>query len=123
MNHKPEVEIRFGDVLENVVATREEDPMRWIIRWTDFRTFRDHEAIVHADSREAAEAIAGERKMTVTYLGPADHGAEGSRGSLSCLSEPVGTLQVVSLVSCGIATIGILLQAAGMLSSRIWLPF
>jgi hypothetical protein len=98
--------------------------MRWLIRWTDFRTFRDYETIVNADSREEAKAIADERKIPVTYVGPAD-GEDGQAlgASLSCMGQPLRTLHVVSLMLCGMATIGILLQSGGMLASHIWMPF
>jgi hypothetical protein len=97
--------------------------MRWLIRWTDFRTFRDQETIVNAGSREEAEAIAGQRQIPVTYIGPADGGEVDAGGpEFSCLGHPVGQLHVVALMACGVGTIGVLLHAAGMLSSRIWMP-
>jgi hypothetical protein len=95
---------------------------RWLIRWTDFRTFRDYETIVNADSREEAEAVAGERRMSVTFVGPVDE--EGDPVvELSVFGQPVAAPQVVSLMMCGLATIGVLLQSLGMLSNRIWVPF
>jgi hypothetical protein len=96
--------------------------MRWIIRWTDFRTFQDYETVVDADSREAAEAIAGERRITVTSVEPVgDDGAAPSGVPLSLLGRPLRAMQVASLMLCGLATIGVLLQSAGMLSP-VWMP-
>jgi hypothetical protein len=31
-------------------------------------------------------------------------------------------MQVASLMLCGVATIGVLLQSAGMLSNPVWMP-
>ena len=104
--------------------------MRWLIRWTDFRTFRDYETIIDADSREAAEAVARERRITLTYLEPVD-GDENidakSLGvrlswSLSFLGKPLRTPQVVALLLCALATVGVLLQAVGVLRHHIWMP-
>ena len=97
--------------------------MRWTIRWTDFRTFRDYEMVVDADSREEAEAIARERRITVTYVGPTgDDDAAPPGPSLSLLGKPLRAMQVASLMLCGVATIGVLLQSAGVLSNPVWVP-
>ena len=91
--------------------------MRWTIRWTDFRTFRDYEMVVDADSREEAEAIAAERRITVTCVEPiGDDDAAPPTVPLSLLGKPLRAMHVASLMLCGVATIGVLLQSAGMLS-------
>ena len=97
--------------------------MRWTIRWTDFRTFRDYEAVVDADSREQAEAIAGERRITVTSVEPmGDDGGVPSTVPLSLLGKPLRAMQVASLMLCGVATTGVLLQSGGMLANPVWMP-
>ena len=93
--------------------------MRWLIRSTDFRTFQESETIIDADTREAAEAVARERRLTVTSVEPLDgDDASASRDatlSLSFLGKPLRKLQLVSLMLCGLATIGVLLQSGGVL--------
>jgi len=97
--------------------------MRWIIRWTDFRTFRDYEMVVDADCREQAEAVARERRITVTSVEPmGDDDAASSSVPLSLLGKPLRAMQVASLMLCGITTIGVLLHSAGMLSNPVWMP-
>jgi hypothetical protein len=102
--------------------------MRWLVRSTDFRTFRDSETIIDADTREQAEAIARDRRMTVTSVEALDGGDNdnvepwGMTLSLSFLGKPLRKLQLASLMLCGVATIGVLLQAGGMLANRIWIP-
>jgi hypothetical protein len=97
--------------------------MRWTIRWTDFRTFRDYEMFVDADSREQAEAAARERRITVTSVEPmGDDDAVPSGVPLTLLGRPLRAMQVASLMLCGITTIGVLLHSAGMLSSPVWMP-
>ena len=95
--------------------------MRWLIRSTDFRTFQEHETIIEADTRAAAETVARERRMTVTSVEPLDgdeHQTNSPRAtlSLSFLGKPLHSLQLVSLMLCGLATIGVLLQSGGVLS-------
>ena len=95
--------------------------MRWLIRSTDFRTFQEHETIIDADTRAAAEAIARERRMTVTSLEPLDGDEDHASSpratlSLSFLGKPLRSLQLVSLMLCGLATIGVLLQSGGILT-------
>ena len=97
--------------------------MRWVIRWTDFRTFRDYETVVDADSREEAEAIASERRITVTSVEPmGDDDAVPSGVPLSLFGRPLRAMQVASLMLCGIATIGVLLQSGGVLANPVWMP-
>ena len=97
--------------------------MRWTIRCTDFRTFRDYEMIVDADSREQAEAIAAERRITVTSVEPmGDEDAAAAGAALTLLGKPLRAFQVASLMLCGVATIGVLLHSAGMLSNPVWMP-
>jgi hypothetical protein len=103
--------------------------MLWVIRWTDFRTFKDHSIVVEAESQEAAEAVARKRRVMPTYLAPASEAdvqaareeqrlwKYGSEGSFECFGQPVGGLQVAFLVLLGISTIGILLQVTGILAS------
>ena len=97
--------------------------MRWTIRWTDFRTFRDYETVVDADSREEAEAVAHARRITVTSIEPIDDdGAVPSTLRLTLLGRPLRAMQVASLMLCGVATIGVLLYSAGMLANPVWMP-
>jgi|SRR5688500_618007 hypothetical protein len=103
--------------------------MMWVIRWTDFRTFKEHAMVVEADSREAAEAIARKRRVTPTFVGQADdtdvQAARAERtlwryeseDPLACFGRPVGGLQVACLITLGVSTIGVLLQVTGLLAS------
>ena len=103
--------------------------MLWVIRWTDFRTFKEHAMVVEADSREAAEAIARKRRVTPTYIGQADDAdVQAARTErqlwrydaeepLAVFGRPVGAFQIACLIALGVSTIGILLQVTGLLAS------
>lgn len=103
--------------------------MLWVIRWTDFRTFKEHAMVVEADSREAAEEIARKRRVTPTFIGRADEtdvqAARTERrlwryeaeDSLACFGRPVGGLQIACLIALGVSTIGVLLQVTGLLAN------
>jgi hypothetical protein len=101
--------------------------MFWVIRWTDAKTGDDQAIVVEAESRAAAETTALKRNIPVVHLGPADDGdiAAARDANLlwrytptaqwSCFGEPVGMMQLVSLMLCGVCTIGVLLQSSGVL--------
>ena len=102
--------------------------MMWVIRWTDFRTFKEHAMVVEAETREAAEEIARKRRVTPTYIGAADESdVQAARAErklwrcesdeLACFGRPVGGLQIACLIVLGISTIGVLLQVTGLLAS------
>ena len=103
--------------------------MLWVIRWTDFRTFKEHSMVVEADSREAAEAIARKRRVTPTYIGSADEAdVQAARDDrrlwryeseepLALMGHPIGRFQVACLLLLGVSTIGVLLQVTGLLAS------
>jgi hypothetical protein len=109
--------------------------MYWVIRWTDKVTGEDQAIVVEAKSRTLAETIALKRDIPVVFIGPADDDdvAAAREAKLlwrytpdshwSCFGQPVGTRQLACLMLCGIWTIGLLLQSAGVLIPRIQFQF
>ena len=108
--------------------------MYWVIRWTDPQSNEDRAIVVEARSQSAAETFALKRDIPVAYLGPADDAdvamASASKllwryssaaAGLTCFGTPVRSAHVACLALCGLWTIGLLLQSAGVLRSEI--PF
>ena len=102
--------------------------MFWVIRWTDPKTGQDQAIVVEAESRAAAETTAVKRNIPVVHLGEADDAdlAAAREANLlwrytpncstwKCFGQPVGALQLACLMFCGVCTIAILLQSAGIL--------
>ena len=107
--------------------------MLWVIRWTDLKSGEDQAIVVEAPSRAAAETIARKRDIPVVVVSVAtDEDVAAAREAkrlwrytretgTHCFGRPVNTRQVACLMLCGVWTIGVLLQSAGVLQAR--LPF
>ena len=105
--------------------------MFWVIRWTDLKTGVDHAIVVEAKTRAAAETIALKRDLPGVYIGTAEdadiaQARDNKRlwcytrqRGLRCFGQPITTRQLVCLVLCGIWTIGIILQALGILRAPV----
>ena len=102
--------------------------MFWVIRWTDAKTGDDQAIVIEAESRAGAETTALKRNIPVVHLGPADdadvvaaraanllwrYTPEGT--GWTCFGYPVGPTQLAFFMLCGVCTIGVLLQSAGVL--------
>ena len=108
--------------------------MFWIIRWTN-RQGVDESIVVEAGSRVVAETIALKRDIPVVVIehaSDADVAAARETKRLwrqtprvaerTCFGRPVAGRQVACLLLCGLWTIGVLLQAGGVLPTLIRLP-
>jgi hypothetical protein len=109
--------------------------MYWVIRWTNPQTGEDHSAVVEATSRVVAETIALKRDIPVVFIGEAGGddvraareakmlwGAAQPAGR-TAFGCPVAMRQIACLMLCGVWTIGVLLQASGVLPPLMRLHF
>lgn len=95
--------------------------MFWVIRWTDEQTDRDLAAVVEADSRDAAEAIARAANVPFIFIARASRtdieDAQAGRlatldspasapaaSSYTCLGRPLAPAQLAALLLLGVAT-------------------
>ena len=108
--------------------------MFWVIRWTDRQTGADQSIVVEAKSRTVAETIALKRDIPVVFIGEADDAdvAQARDARLlwqyshenrrTCFGQPIASRQLACLRLCGLWTIGVLLQSAGILTIGLRLP-
>ncbi len=104
--------------------------MFWVIRWTDLKTGQDLAFVVEAQSRAAAETVALKRDIPLVFLGPADDADIAAARQAKrlwrytrdagrrCFGRPIGGRQLACVMLCGVWTIGVLLQSAGVLAAR-----
>src|SRR5262245_59796006 len=107
--------------------------MFWVIRWSDLKTNEDHAIVVEAESIVAAKTIALKRDIPVVHMGEASDAEVAAAREANrlwrytrppgrrCFGQPVSSGQLACLMLCGIWTIGVILQADGLMM-RVPLP-
>lgn len=99
--------------------------MMWVIRWTDERTAQDRSMVVEADTKAAAEYMAAKRGIPVVIVEEASRqdikdaqlnhmlfrGTYQDPSKMTAFGKPIGRLQLVSLMLCGLMTIGLIVRA------------